>query len=94
MVLDFYRTILLCNSVNIIKLKLNDPAENVTMSFEELAALQFTEQAECRLVQKSKKFVTVQLIDTMERFEELGLVNTKLLGSYPITICAKRFQGN
>jgi len=62
MIIEFFRGINLCHQANVIK-ENNDP-ENIKYMCvlnDEIASLEFTKQYDFKLVQKSKKTITIMM---------------------------------
>ena len=89
MIAEFFRSILLCNQVSIQKGS-HDSIQYVSANREEVASFTFSEQHDFRLIHKNKKQITLQLQESMERWDELGVVTTKIFGGMPMTVSAKR----
>ena len=60
---------------------------------DEIAALDFANQQNFKLIQRGKKILTIILQGQLERYEELGVVTTKAVMGHFMTISATRLHG-
>lgn len=92
--IEFFRGITLCHQASVSKdFSQEDFYRYVGVLHDELAALDFAQQQDFKLIQRGKKMMTVLLQGNIEKYDELGVVTTKAYMGHFMTVCAVRLQG-
>lgn len=95
--MEFFRGITLCHQINVnkdVRQSQSNMYQYVGVFNDEIASLDFANQQNFKLVQRSKKMLSVILQGKSERYEELGVVTTKAVMGHFMTISAMRLHGN
>lgn len=96
MIVEFFRGITLCHQINVnkdVRQSQSNMYQYVGVFNDEIASLDFANQQNFKLVQRSKKMLSVILQGKSERYEELGVVTTKAVMGHFMTISAMRLYG-
>jgi hypothetical protein len=91
MLTEFFRGIALCHQASVVKdTSLADLHKYICVLHDEIASLEFAQSQDFKLIQRSKKMMTVLLQGNQERYEELGVVTTKAVMGHFMTVSAMR----
>lgn len=101
MLTELFRAMCLCHQVNIMKNRSNSHDEEyrkfgykyAAILNEEMTQVEFARSQGFEFNYRKRKIIGVNMRGTSERYDELGIIETKAIMGHFMTICALKLSG-